>query len=211
MKNMRKKFKCGLKMIKELFYIPFVPKKIVKIYLNKPGYLSLREAHLLYQNAKNLKGNKVVVEIGSYLGKSTCAIAEGIRGKNINFYTIDTFENQAMTEGRRNTFEEFLKNTSEYKDLITIKKGFSYDVVKKMQNVKIDFLWIDGDHTYQGVKRDIEDWVPLVKENGIVCFHDYKKLTGMSNKEVKKAVDEKIMGKWFKKEKQVDSIFMAKK
>lgn len=37
---------------------------------------------------------------------------------------------------------------------------------------KVDFLFIDGDHTYEGVKRDFEMYSPLVKEGGIITFHD---------------------------------------
>ena len=35
-----------------------------------------------------------------------------------------------------------------------------------------DFLFIDGDHTYEGVKKDFEMYVPLVKERGLILMHD---------------------------------------
>ncbi len=37
---------------------------------------------------------------------------------------------------------------------------------------KLDFLFIDGDHSYEGVKKDFEDFSPLVRPGGIVAFHD---------------------------------------
>ncbi|MBM3254640.1 MAG: class I SAM-dependent methyltransferase [Candidatus Omnitrophica bacterium] len=37
---------------------------------------------------------------------------------------------------------------------------------------EIDFLFIDGDHTYEGVKKDFEMYSPLVKKNGIIALHD---------------------------------------
>ena len=37
---------------------------------------------------------------------------------------------------------------------------------------KVDFIFIDGDHTYEGVKKDFEMYSPLVKEGGIIAFHD---------------------------------------
>lgn len=40
---------------------------------------------------------------------------------------------------------------------------------------RVDFLFIDGDHTYQGVKMDFELYSPLVKKGGIVAFHDIGK------------------------------------
>ena len=39
-------------------------------------------------------------------------------------------------------------------------------------NEKIDFLFIDGDHTYEGVRKDFEMYSPLVANGGIIAFHD---------------------------------------
>lgn len=41
-----------------------------------------------------------------------------------------------------------------------------------LNNRKADFLFIDGDHSYKGVKKDFEMYSPLVKEEGIIAFHD---------------------------------------
>jgi cephalosporin hydroxylase len=47
------------------------------------------------------------------------------------------------------------------------------DAVKKLfGGSEIDFLFIDGDHTYDGVKRDWEMYAPLVRRGGIIAFHD---------------------------------------
>ncbi len=43
---------------------------------------------------------------------------------------------------------------------------------KLLKNQKLDLLFIDGDHTYEGVKKDFEMYGPLVKKNGIIAFHD---------------------------------------
>lgn len=37
---------------------------------------------------------------------------------------------------------------------------------------ELDFLFIDGDHSYNGVSRDFEMYSPLVKKNGVIAFHD---------------------------------------
>jgi len=54
--------------------------------------------------------------------------------------------------------------------------------LKKVKQIlgenKLDFLFIDGDHTYCGVKRDFETYGSLVKENGIIAFHDIVKVPG---------------------------------
>ena len=39
---------------------------------------------------------------------------------------------------------------------------------------KLDFLFIDGDHSYEGVKADFEDYRKFVRPGGLVAFHDIK-------------------------------------
>ena len=41
-----------------------------------------------------------------------------------------------------------------------------------LQGKKVDFLFIDGDHSYEGVRKDFDMYSPLVKINGIIAFHD---------------------------------------
>ena len=45
-------------------------------------------------------------------------------------------------------------------------------VDKILVNRKVDFIFVDGDHTYEGVKEDFETYAPYVKNFGIVAFHD---------------------------------------
>jgi predicted O-methyltransferase YrrM len=50
----------------------------------------------------------------------------------------------------------------------------------------IDVVYIDGDHRYEFVKKDIELWLPKIKRNGIICGHDY------NTNSVKKAIRDTI-------------------
>ena len=113
-----------------------------------------------------------------------------------------------MSNGLRNTFKEFYRNIFRYKDKIKIIKGFSYNVVKDLQELKIDILWIDADHSYKACRRDIEDWLPLIKKKGYIIFHDYAKdfING-----VRKAVDEKIQDKKLKKIKLESCLLVTQK
>jgi len=45
-------------------------------------------------------------------------------------------------------------------------------LIKYLNDDKIDFLFIDGDHSYEGAKQDYEMYAPLVNKNGIIVFHD---------------------------------------
>jgi predicted O-methyltransferase YrrM len=46
------------------------------------------------------------------------------------------------------------------------------EVERILDGERVDFLFIDGDHTYKGVKKDFEGYSPLVREGGIIAFHD---------------------------------------
>ncbi len=193
-------------------------KVIISYLLKKPvlrwndynieGYLKFNQAIELYKLSKNIPKGSTIVEIGAYLGRSTCFIAEAIKKKNVKLISIDTFENQAMTEGLKETFKEYFQNIYEYRSMINIIRGFSYDVVKDWEHLKIDLLWIDADHSYEGCKKDIEDWLPLVKKNSYIVFHDYHK---GSNNNVAKAVDEKIREEKLLKEKLIGHLMITKK
>lgn len=40
------------------------------------------------------------------------------------------------------------------------------------QDIKIDFLFIDGDHSYEGVKKDFELYSKIISDNGVIVLHD---------------------------------------
>jgi hypothetical protein len=63
---------------------------------------------------------------------------------------------------RRNFYPRFIKSTSE--------EAFYNFFVR--QDIKIDFLFIDGDHSYEGVKLDFDLYSTLLSENGIIMLHD---------------------------------------
>lgn len=55
---------------------------------------------------------------------------------------------------------------------------------------EVDFLFIDGDHTYEGVKSDYEMYSPLVRKGGLIAFHDIREHPPETGCEVKKFWDE---------------------
>jgi len=65
------------------------------------------------------------------------------------------------------------------------------NAVKHLMNQKkIDFLFIDGDHTYAGVKKDFEMYSNLVKKGGIIAFHDIVEHSSEGGCQVNKFWDE---------------------
>jgi len=132
---------------------------------------------------ENFPDGSHFVEIGSWLGKSTSYMAVEIinSGKNIKFDAIDTWEGTSdeklhgdiIKELENDLYHTFIKNIEPVKDYINPIRGWSYDVVNNYDNESLDFVFIDGAHDYESVKRDIKNWYPKVKKNGIISGHDY--------------------------------------
>jgi len=134
-------------------------------------HLTWAEKYKLFLLAKRCQGT-VFLEIGSYLGASAYVIAAAIESqKKAKLFCVDTWQNDAMSEGSRNTYDLFLSNTKRYRNLITPLCGSSSDVSRSFQK-PIDFLFIDGDHSYEGVRTDVEAWFPKLSERALVLFHD---------------------------------------
>ena len=135
-------------------------------------HLTVKEKIMLMKLSYNSKLN-VGVEIGSYLGASSCFIAAGIR-KSQNFgklFCIDTWENDSMTQGRKDTFQEFRQNTKRYDEIIVPLRGWSSDIAHNFEQ-KIDFLFIDGGHSYDDVKTDVDLWMPKLMPGALLVMHD---------------------------------------
>jgi predicted O-methyltransferase YrrM len=70
------------------------------------------------------------------------------------------------------------KYFSREKQKIVVIKGSMHDpkifddIKKILGNYKIDFLFHDVDHSYEGVKKDFEMYSPLVRKGGIIAFHN---------------------------------------
>lgn len=122
-----------------------------------------------------------IVEIGSFKGKSTVYIAHGMKDTN-TFTAIDPHlstlagsrrDREATADGEQTTWEPFNTVLRKWNitDRVNVIRDYSYNV-RKTWNDPIAFLWIDGDHSYDAVKKDIEDWVDLVMPGGFLAFHD---------------------------------------
>lgn len=130
--------------------------------------------------ARSLPRGAVAVEIGSYLGASTCHIAAGLRAVGGHLTCVDTWNNETMPDGVQDTMEIFLGNTRGFAGLLTLIRKRSDEVAAAELPSPIDFAFIDGDHSYEAVVNDIRLLTPLVKPGGIIAFHDTKYYAGVS-------------------------------
>jgi hypothetical protein len=150
-----------------------------------PGFMWIKELETLrYILSQYNYQDSIGVEIGSFLGRSSYEIAQTInKGK---LYCIDSWWKWKVEEtytkeqidvhnfpikGTVCSLENFLNNTSECKNIITIK-GNSPGIVKNWE-LPIDFLFLDGLHENPNDWENIEFWLPKIKSGGILSGHDY--------------------------------------
>ena len=134
--------------------------------------LDLHEAGLLYKYAKQTwieprklfhhtgKGN-TILEIGRYWGGSTVLLAMATHNSDVNVVSVDV-----VTGCHDPDVDDWLNNYEE-KDRIDIRVDNSH----AMENIPLSMLFVDGDHSYEGIKKDfIHHWNYL---NGDCLAHDY--------------------------------------
>jgi predicted O-methyltransferase YrrM len=168
-----------------------------------PTHMTVAERLLLYHLACAQKEKSVIVEVGSYLGASSSFLASAAKEKNHHVYCVDTWLNDGMSEGKRDTYEEFCTNIAPVRDCIHVLRGTSVQMSKVFKE-EIDLLFIDGDHTYAACKEDVVNWLPKVKNGGVVVLHDVAWSKG-----VRSVVDEFIRPVQ-KEEKYIDNIYWAR-
>ena len=117
------------------------------------------------------------LEIGCYYGKSTIFLSESIKesGKNIKLHVIDTFDGYGNSKIENNFYEVFKKNVfnSGSDEIIKIYSGKSEDEILKFKDEFFEFIFIDGSHDYDDVKRDIQNCLKKLKIGGVLSGHDY--------------------------------------
>ena len=82
--------------------------------------------------------------------------------------------------------EIFDTNIRPYSNRVIVLQGLSWEMAKQVEDNSLDFIFIDADHEYPSVMKDILAWTPKLKPYGMISGHD-SDVEG-----VKKAIDELI-------------------
>ena len=151
------------------------------------GYLAPEEGLTLMMLAEYGPGQGAVVEIGSFLGKSTCWLGLGAQSagrekitaidcfKPLSFMaeSEDEMDRAIVKEG--STFPFFVQHIEEFglQNQVEPLVGDSAKAAHAWDDRPIRLLFIDGHHEYGSVKNDFCLWSPFVQQSGIIVFHDY--------------------------------------
>ena len=133
------------------------------------------ESHFLYRIAKDLVGAGNYVNIGVGAGGSTAFLAYGLKEGNHQgkIYAVDNCSHWAnhkeiVIPRAIGLFEEL--GLSPYIELC-IGESLAW-AANSGKKHKLDFVFIDADHSYTGCANDFMAWFPYIKPNGYIAFHD---------------------------------------
>lgn len=136
-------------------------------------------------------------EIGVWRGHSSivfCRLWASLK----EYHCIDSWANYADYSDSGDAIAEndfnvdkaiFLDRISPFNHIVSIHEGFSSDISSKFSDKYFDFIFIDANHAYEYVKKDIASWLPKVRGGGVLAGHDFD---APPYPGVRKAVEEMI-------------------
>ena len=188
-----------------------------KLYFRKSSFKKdILSTKILFEQIEKYRP-KNFLEVGVFQGVTSRNICEKlnlIHQNEFNFFGIDIFEdsddlldNKEMTLKHNKTsnpikyllyniiFKENLnslksvkKSLKKFGNNVTLYKGLSEKMLTKINMSEIDFVFLDGGHSYETVKNDLFLILKNMKKNKIIICDDYDQ----KNYGVKKAVDELV-------------------
>ncbi len=168
-----------------------------------------------FLNEISIKKPKLFLEVGVFHGvtaRNVCELLYKIHGSDFKYIGLDLFEESSENKDEvipNTKFSNFLKTIyfnyikkqnpytkeavedllKKFKDNVSLIKGNSNSILKKIDMTQIDYVFLDGGHDYSTVMNDLNCCIEVINKNGTVLCDDYD-LTYAPG--VKKAIDEFI-------------------
>jgi len=142
------------------------------------------------------RGYKRGVEVGVKEGRFISYILN--TDSKLHMIAVDPWESQP--EGNENynewdfdlIYKQYKNRIKPFKSRVLQMRMYSQKAANLITNESVDFVFIDAQHDYESVKRDINSWLPKIRLGGLICGHDYEpNFPG-----VIQAVDEKFKRKF---------------
>lgn len=168
----------------------------VNIPTSQIGGMTLLESSILVSFIK-LNNPMHLFEFGTYMGATTVLLASNT-DHNAKIFSLDIdpkelesnitidvsrllsddkINDQYLRNNFANTGAKYIKNADHYiKDKIELilQNSLIFDSKKRKFQKKFDFIFIDGGHEYHIVEKDTKNALQMIKEDGIILWHDYE-------------------------------------
>ena len=123
--------------------------------------------------AKHIPKGSRILEIGTLAGDYAEVLIKEVKPASIDLVDVfEAYDWPACNRFDRKGHFNFVKNRFKNVSGITFNKGYSHDILPKMDK-KFDYIYIDANHDYKHCKADLMDSLPLLAEGGIIGFNDY--------------------------------------
>ncbi len=155
------------------------------------------------------KGRKSLAEIGVWEGVTASTIQSVVDEDSI-YYAIDPYPTGKLGFSiHRLIALSTVKKHQRGRVRWMRETGVMAAEMLKSENVKVEFVFIDGDHSWDGIKGDWLAWAQLVNLGGVICLHDSRSHAGREIEEmgsVKYTKDVIVKDPLFQVVAEVDSI-----
>jgi predicted O-methyltransferase YrrM len=154
------------------------PAELVDISLSCPAIQSqqIRSEFLALAQLVKQQNCKYVMEIGTFRG-GTLFVFSQLAEPGATMISLDfhmSFFGKVYGALQKPLLRKFVRNG---KSLFMVRENShlpqTLDTIRNiLQGHQLDFLFIDGDHSYEGVREDFMMYSPLVRDGGLIAFHD---------------------------------------
>lgn len=130
----------------------------------------------IYDYLKYIKPENII-ELGTHYGCSFFAMCQSLKDHHLNtkLYAVDTWKGDEQAGFYGNEVWNIVNTTKERyfteQNTIFMRMYFN-EALKKFSNETFDLIHIDGLHTYEAVSEDFRNWLPKLKPDGVILFHD---------------------------------------
>ncbi len=140
------------------------------------GLTKVSELALLERLARGMPAGAAVVEIGSFRGRSTLAIAAGLaESGGARLVAVDTFAGDpgwAERDEPADARATFDRNTAGI-PFLEVVQDESVAAAARFEDASLDWIFIDALHDYASVVADIRAWAPKLRPGGLLSGHDW--------------------------------------
>ncbi len=148
-----------------------IPKQIWSTVDPIKGFLSIKEAGLLYWAAKEWPVAGPVLELGSFEGRST--VLFGLAGRQA--YAVDGWNSIVLTdyENSEAVFDHFKQNIQQagVADMVHIHQGLTHEIGQDWM-IPGAILFVDAGHSYEDARDDLDVWTSHLLPGGLLVMHD---------------------------------------